>query len=81
MYKPLYFDNGQAIHGANNVPTSPQSHGCARLRVEHMNMLLAWLGLADADSSIHGTSRINLQSTCKAPGTDSAWRVTRPGCR
>ncbi len=30
MYKPLYFDNGQAIHGANNVPTSPQSKGCAR---------------------------------------------------
>ena len=33
MYKPLYFDNGQAIHGANTVPTSPASHGCARLRV------------------------------------------------
>ena len=33
MYKPLYFDRGQAIHGANNVPTSPQSQGCARLRV------------------------------------------------
>ena len=32
MYKPLYFDRGQAIHGANNVPTSPQSKGCARLR-------------------------------------------------
>ncbi|MET0461270.1 MAG: L,D-transpeptidase, partial [Ilumatobacteraceae bacterium] len=23
MYKPIYFDGGQAIHGANNVPTSP----------------------------------------------------------
>ena len=28
MYKPLYFDRGQAIHGANNVPTSPQ-RACA----------------------------------------------------
>ena len=39
MYKPIYFDRGQAIHGANNVPTDPQSHGCARLRVEHQDML------------------------------------------
>jgi hypothetical protein len=45
MYKPLYFDGGQAIHGANNVPTSPQSKGCARLRVEHMDQLVDWLGL------------------------------------
>jgi hypothetical protein len=48
MYKPLYFDRGQAIHGANNVPASPQSKGCARLRVEHQDMLLAWLGLGDS---------------------------------
>jgi hypothetical protein len=60
MYKPLYFDNGQAIHGANNVPTSPQSHGCARLRVDHINMLLAWLGLADVNGPIHNRDRINL---------------------
>jgi lipoprotein-anchoring transpeptidase ErfK/SrfK len=32
MYKPLYFDRGQAIHGANTVPTSPVSHGCVRMR-------------------------------------------------
>jgi hypothetical protein len=51
MYKPLYFDRGQAIHGANNVPTSPQSKGCARLRVEHQDMLLAWLGLSEPTSS------------------------------
>ncbi|MGH9132778.1 MAG: L,D-transpeptidase family protein [Ilumatobacteraceae bacterium] len=51
MYKPLYFDRGQAIHGANNVPTSPQSKGCARLRVEHHDMLLGWLGLSGPTSS------------------------------
>ena len=68
MYKPLYFDRGQAIHGANNVPTSPQSHGCARLRVEHIDMLLAWLGLADASGPVGNRDRINLPSTCRAPG-------------
>ncbi|MEM9748379.1 MAG: L,D-transpeptidase family protein [Actinomycetota bacterium] len=46
MYKPIYFDGGQAIHGANNVPRSPQSKGCARLRVEHQNLLVDWLGLS-----------------------------------
>ncbi len=45
MYKPLYFDRGQAIHGANNVPTSPQSKGCARLPVANQQSLVDWLGL------------------------------------
>ena len=27
MYRPLYFDGGQAIHGANNVPTTPAIQG------------------------------------------------------
>ena len=31
MYMPVYFDGGQAIHGANNVPTEPRSKGCARI--------------------------------------------------
>ena len=50
MYKPIYFDGGQAIHGANNVPRSPQSKGCARLRVGDQDALVAWLGLADVGS-------------------------------
>jgi hypothetical protein len=51
MYKPLYFDRGQAIHGATNVPTSPASKGCARLRVAHQDLLLGWLGLAGSGST------------------------------
>ena len=59
MYRPLYFDRGQAIHGAMNVPTSPQSKGCARLRVEHQDMLIAWLGLG-TERPIEGRSRIGV---------------------
>jgi len=59
MYRPLYFDRGQAIHGAMNVPTSPQSKGCARLRVEHQDMLIAWLGLG-TDRPIEGRGRIGV---------------------
>jgi LysM repeat protein len=55
MYKPLYFDGGLAIHGANNVPTSPQSKGCARLRLEHHDMLIDWLGISDVTQPIGGS--------------------------
>ena len=60
MYRPIYFDGGQAIHGANNVPPEPASKGCARLRVENMDALLAWLGLHDATSPTSDQGRINL---------------------
>jgi hypothetical protein len=60
MYKPLYFDGGQAIHGANNVPRSPASKGCVRLRVEHMDMLIDWLGLGDVTGVTYDEHRIAL---------------------
>ncbi len=55
MYKPLYFDGGLAIHGANNVPTNPQSKGCPRLRLENHDMLIDWLGIADVIQPIGGS--------------------------
>jgi LysM repeat protein len=55
MYKPLYFDGGLAIHGANNVPTSPQSKGCARLRLENHDQLVDWLGISDVTRPIGGS--------------------------
>lgn len=60
MYKPLYFDGGQAIHGSNNVPTTPQSKGCARLRVGDMEALIGWLGLGDVPSATYSTRLINV---------------------
>ena len=55
MYKPLYFDGGLAIHGANNVPTNPQSKGCPRLRLENHDMLIDWLGISDVIEPIGGS--------------------------
>jgi hypothetical protein len=60
MYLPLYFDNGQAIHGANNVPTDPQSKGCVRLRVENQTALVYWLGLSNAPSPVWDEGVIDL---------------------
>lgn len=66
LYKPLYFDLGQAIHGANNVPPTPQSKGCARLSVVDHNALLTWLGLADDTEETWVKDEINL--TVKVQG-------------
>jgi len=63
MYRPLYFDRGQAIHGANNVPPQPASKGCARLRVENQDALVAWLGLGDVTQQVYDTDRINATVT------------------
>jgi hypothetical protein len=60
MYKPLYFDNGQAIHGSYNVPPEPASKGCARLLVEDHDALLSWLGLLGATSPVWSARQINL---------------------
>jgi hypothetical protein len=63
MYRPLYFDNGQAIHGANTVPPSPASKGCVRLRVESQDALVNWLGLGDVSSPIWDSGQIDLSVT------------------
>jgi hypothetical protein len=65
MYKPLYFDNGQAIHGANNVPTSPQSKGCARLTPADQDQLVAWLGLDTLSGATYSKDRIGVTVTVR----------------
>ena len=64
MYKPIYFDGGLAIHGANTVPTAPASHGCARLRIADQDALIAWLGLQDVTRQLwDNRSQIGLTVT------------------
>ena len=33
IYRPKYFSGGEAIHGFNNVPNYPASHGCVRVSI------------------------------------------------
>lgn len=67
LYKPLYFDFGQAIHGANNVPPTPQSKGCARLRVSDQETLIAWLGLDGVEGELWRKKEMNV--TVNVQGT------------
>jgi hypothetical protein len=63
MYRPIYFNNGEAIHGASVVPPYPRSKGCVRMRVQHQDTLVSWLGLDSAGGPIWESSRIGLAVT------------------
>jgi len=63
MYKPIYFNNGQALHGANNVPPRPASKGCARLSVANQDAVIAWLGLGEAGEPVWREGEIGLTVT------------------
>ncbi|MFJ8582209.1 L,D-transpeptidase family protein [Micromonospora sp. NPDC093277] len=43
LWRPYYFYNGYAVHGANSVPAYPASHGCVRVPVPAMNRLWSTL--------------------------------------
>jgi LysM repeat protein len=65
MYKPLYFNGGQAIHGANNVPPDPRSKGCARLLPWHQDALIGWLELDDVTDPTWRRSQIGVTVTAQ----------------
>lgn len=60
LYKPLFFDYGQAIHGAGSIPPRPASKGCARLAVDDQNRLINWLGLDKMTTETWVPKDINL---------------------
>jgi peptidoglycan hydrolase-like protein with peptidoglycan-binding domain len=39
IYRPKYFSGGQAVHGSNNVPNYPASHGCVRVSLPAMDFI------------------------------------------
>ncbi len=39
IYRPKYFSGGQAVHGSNNVPNYPASHGCVRVSIAAMDFI------------------------------------------
>jgi hypothetical protein len=65
MYKPIYFNGGQAIHGAGYVPPTPRSKGCARTFPYHQDLLVAWLGLDDVADAIWNVRAINATVTVR----------------
>ncbi len=48
MLDPIYFNYGIAIHGAENVPTSPVSHGAVRVNTTAIEESVPLVDLGDA---------------------------------
>jgi peptidoglycan hydrolase-like protein with peptidoglycan-binding domain len=42
IYRPKYFRGGVAVHGSNNIPNYPASHGCVRVSVTAMDFIWAF---------------------------------------
>lgn len=47
MWNPMYFNYGIAIHGAQNVPLQPASHGCIRIPLNISESLQSLAGMGD----------------------------------
>ena len=60
MYKPLYFNDGQAVHGAGYIPPEPRSKGCARTFPAHQDMIIEWLGLDEFTEATWNTGDIGV---------------------
>lgn len=60
MYKPIYFNDGQAIHGAEFIPPYPRSKGCARTFPRHQDMIIEWLGLQDMTDATWNVKEIGV---------------------
>ncbi|MAT05999.1 MAG: hypothetical protein CL424_13255 [Acidimicrobiaceae bacterium] len=58
MYKPIYFNGGQAIHGAGYIPPNPRSKGCARTFPFHQDAIINWLGIDDITEPVWNTGAI-----------------------
>jgi N-acetylmuramoyl-L-alanine amidase len=56
LYKPLYFDEGWAVHGAASVPGYPASHGCVRTSETDQDFVARTLSKGSA-VIIYGKSR------------------------
>lgn len=63
MYRPVYFDRGQAIHGSDRVPPVPSSHGCVLVDPAVQDRLVRWLGLDDVLDAVWSTDVIDLRVT------------------
>lgn len=51
LWRPKYFNGGQAIHGSASIPSQPASHGCARLSNPAIDMLWS-SGLAEIGTAV-----------------------------
>jgi peptidoglycan hydrolase-like protein with peptidoglycan-binding domain len=63
LYNPFYFNGGIAVHGYPTVPTSPASHGCARIPMHIADYFHTLVHVGDPVYVFGGTDAKVLSST------------------
>jgi hypothetical protein len=63
LYNPFYFNGGIAVHGYPSVPTSPASHGCARIPMHIAEYFHTLVHIGDPVYVFGGTDAKILSST------------------
>lgn len=84
MFQPVYFNKGLAVHGANDVPSFPASHGCIRIPmhiaeyfpdlVKNGDQVYVWDGKKQPE--YYGAQPPKADSISRAPTTTSATTTT-----
>jgi lipoprotein-anchoring transpeptidase ErfK/SrfK len=78
LYNPFYFNGGIAVHGYEEVPTYPASHGCTRIP---MHIAEYWHTLVHVGDPVYvfgGTPEKIISSTPIAPPVTTAPTVPAP---
>jgi lipoprotein-anchoring transpeptidase ErfK/SrfK len=58
LWNPFYFKGGIAVHGSPSVPNYPASHGCVRVTLWDMTLLLDYLEVGQT-IYVHGEGSTN----------------------
>ena len=58
LYNPYYFLGGIAVHGSPSVPNHPASHGCVRVTLWDMELLLDYLEVGQTIYVYGGATQI-----------------------
>ena len=84
MYQPVYFNKGLAVHGANEVPSFPASHGCIRIPmhiavyfpdlVKNGDQVFVWDGKKQPE--YYGAQPPKADSISRAPTTSATTSTT-----
>jgi peptidoglycan hydrolase-like protein with peptidoglycan-binding domain len=75
LYNPVYFNKGIAVHGYNDVPAYPASHGCVRVP---MHIGEYWPSLVQNDDPVYVFGGQDAVITSREPLAPSAPPPTDP---
>jgi peptidoglycan hydrolase-like protein with peptidoglycan-binding domain len=78
LYNPFYFNGGIAVHGYEEVPTSPASHGCARIPMHIAEYFHTLVHVGDPVYVFGGTPAQVFSSSRIAPTTTTVPPVAPP---